>query len=88
MKRVKILISGNVTGVFFRRFVRVNAEKLDLKGYVRNIDDKVEAVFEGDNKQIDKIIELCKQGPSGSKVDNVDVKEEEYKGEFDSFEQR
>jgi len=88
MKRVKILISGNVTGVFFRRFVRVNAEKLDLKGYVRNIDDKVEAVFEGDNKQIDKIIELCKQGPSGSKVDNVDVREEEYKGEFGGFEQR
>ena len=88
MKRVKILISGNVTGVFFRRFVRVNAEKLGLKGYVRNVDSKVEAVFEGENKQIDKIIELCKQGPSGSKVDHVDAREEKYKGEFDSFEQR
>lgn len=88
MKRVKVLIKGNVVGVFFRRFVMHNAVRLGVNGYVKNVNSDVEAVFEGDNEQVDKLVEECKQGPPGSKVDNVDVKEEEYKKEFDKFEVR
>lgn len=89
MKRIYILISGRVQGVFFRRFVMHNAVRLGINGYVKNLGDgKVEAVLEGNNKQVDELIELCKQGPIGSKVENVDTKEEKYKGEFNSFEVR
>ncbi len=86
MKRVHVLISGNVTGVFFRKFISDNAEKLGVKGWVRNAGDKVEAVLEG--SKVDELVELCKKGPSGARVNNIEVKEEEYKGEFDKFEQR
>lgn len=86
MKRVHILISGNVTGVFFRKFISDNARDLNVKGWVRNVGDKVEAVFEGE--KVDELVRLCRKGPSGAKVEKIEVKDEEYKGEFDKFEQR
>jgi len=86
MKRVKVLISGIVVGIFFRRFVMHNAIRLGVNGYVKNINHKVEAVFEGNDEQVDNLIELCRQGPVGSKIEKVEVKEEKYKGEFKSFE--
>ena len=85
MKKVHIFIYGNVIGVFFRANVREKARALDLKGYVKNIDNKVEAVFEGSEDKIREIIEFCKN-PGFTEVDRVEVKEEHYKGEFDSFE--
>lgn len=89
MKRVYILVSGRVQGVFFRRFVMHNAVRLNVNGYVKNLGDgKVEAIFEGNNEQVDELIELCKQGPIGSKVENVDIKEEKDKKEFSNFEVR
>jgi len=86
--KVKVLIMGDVVGVFFRRFVRHNAIRLGINGYVKNVDDKVEAVFEGLDDKVEKLIELCKQGPVGSKVLNVKVKEDKSKEEFNNFEVR
>lgn len=89
MKRINVIISGNVQGVFFRANTKDRADKLGLKGYVRNLPDgSVEAVFEGKESDIKKILEFCRKGPPGAKVENVEVKEETYKGEFDSFEIR
>ena len=39
MKNLKIIISGRVQGVFFRRFAKINAERLGIKGYVKNLSD-------------------------------------------------
>ena len=86
MKRLHITISGRVTGVFFRDFVGKNALDLKVKGWVKNVGGEVEAVFEGEDENVDKLIELCKKGPESASVDNVEVKEEEYAGEFSSFE--
>ena len=88
MRRVKAVIYGRVTGVFFRANIRDRALKLGLKGYVRNLNDKVEAVFEGRKEVVDKILDFCRKGPLMAKVDKVDVVEEGYKEEFDSFEIR
>ena len=84
----KILVYGEVQGVFFRKFVKDNALRLGLRGYVKNVDDgSVEAVFEGDEKQIEDMVKLCKKGPLGSRVDRVLV--EEFNGDgFDGFEVR
>lgn len=89
MKRIHVFISGFVHGVFFRAKTRDKANKLNLKGFVRNLPDgRVEAVFEGREEDIENVLDFCRKGPFGAKVKNVEVKEEEYKGEFDDFEIR
>ena len=76
MKAVKIIIYGKVQGVGFRNFVFLNAKKLNIKGYVKNNPDgTVEAVFEGDEDNINKMIELCKKGPERARVDKIDIKD-------------
>lgn len=82
MKRVHVFISGRVQGVFFRAFVKRKAEELELNGWVKNTkDERVEAVFEGEEKNIKKMIELCYEGPSGAKVENVEHDDETLEGE-------
>ena len=85
MKTLRIFISGLVQGIFFRDFIREQAENLGLKGYVRNLDDnRVEVVVEGDNNEVNKMIELCKKGPKESKVRDIEIEKIENKG-FESF---
>jgi len=80
------LISGSVQGVFFRAYARDEAESLGLTGTVRNLwDGRVEAVFEGDKKSVEKMILWCRKGPPHAFVDDVQVTWEDYKGEFESF---
>jgi len=80
-KSVRLYIEGTVQGVFFRQFIQENAERQNIKGFVRNLEDgKVEVFAEGDNDNVDKMIELCKQGPKHSQIRNVEVKEEKFQG--------
>ncbi len=52
---------------------------------MRNLEDgRVEVFIEGDNENIDKMIELCNKGPKHSKIDNVEVKEEKIQ-DFKEF---
>ncbi len=84
IKRKKVIISGRVQGVFFRRFIYEHAKQLGLKGYVKNTDDEnIEAVFEGDEGKIKNIIELCKKGPIAAKVESVKIVEEKIRNEKD-----
>ncbi len=86
MRRVSIKIFGRVQGICFRDFIYRHATRLNLAGWVKNSDDgTVEAVFEGDGEDLKKIIDLCKQGPSFSKVDKIDERWEEAEGEFEKF---
>ena len=64
MKRVRVIVSGRVQGVFFRAATRMAATNLNLTGWVRNMDDdRVEAVFEGEDSDMEKMIAWCKKGP-------------------------
>jgi acylphosphatase len=86
LKRVHLLISGRVQGVFFRAYTREEAQHLGLTGWVKNrYDGKVEAVFEGEEPKLEQMITWCHQGPSYARVVNVEVNWEEYTGEFNSF---
>lgn len=81
-----VIISGRVQGVGFRHFTNRNAKALGLKGWVRNLPDgKVEAIFEGEEPAVLKMLELCKKGPVGSYV--ADLKEIPFKedAQFNSF---
>ena len=86
--RVHVFISGFVQGVGFRYFLKRNARRLGLNGFARNtIDERVEAVFEGGKKNLDKIIEICRKGPFLAEVENVEVKwESPQKDVSSSFE--
>lgn len=87
--RTHIFIRGLVQGVFFRENTRKIAEELGLKGWVRNtFDGKVEAVFEGEKEKIEEMLNWTKKGPPAARINGVDVKWEEYKGEFKNFEIR
>lgn len=78
-KAAKVFISGNVQGVFFRSFIKENADKLNIRGYVRNLEDgRVEAVLEGDNEAVDEMLKLCKKGAPHSVVKNVEILERKY----------
>jgi len=86
-QRVHLLVSGKVQGVFFRQALKVVAKKNNVLGWVRNLKDgRVEAILEGDNKSINSVIEWIRIGPANSRVDNVEVNNEEFKNEFSMFE--
>jgi len=77
MQRVHVLIHGRVIMVGFRYFIRNKAMILGLNGWIKNIGNKVEAVFEGPQDKLNRIIEYCEEGPITSKVEKIDIKYEE-----------
>ncbi len=84
--RVHLFISGRVQGVFFRSNTRDKAMGLGLTGWVKNLEDgRVEAVFEGEQENIKKMVEWCRKGPNYSDVKDVQVISEKYTGEFKDF---
>jgi len=86
MKRIHAYISGIVQGVFFRAATRRVAADLNLTGWVRNREDgSVEAVFEGEDAAMEKMLDWCKVGPRGARVDKVTTAEEHYTGGFKDF---
>lgn len=80
-----VYISGRVQGVYFRDSTREQALILGINGWVRNLPDgRVEAVFQGDDDKIQKMLEWCRQGSPMSRVEDVQVEDitelPEYKG--------
>ena len=86
MKRVHVYISGRVQGVFFRAETQRAANSFHLTGWVRNMSDgRVEAVFEGEDANVDKMLDWCYIGPPAARVEDVLSKEESYRGECLEF---
>jgi len=80
-KSVRIYIDGTVQGVFFRGFIKENAEKYDVKGFIRNLEDgRIEVFLEGQVNEVNKMIELCKKGPKHSIIKKVEIKPERFQG--------
>ena len=74
MKRALVVIRGSVQGVFFRAEARDRARSLGLAGWVRNAPDgTVEAAFEGDDERVESMVEWCRRGPAGARVEDVGV---------------
>ncbi len=84
--RARLRIHGRVQGVFFRASAQAEANRLGLKGWVRNCPDgSVETVAEGQRKKIDDFIAWCRRGPRGAEVGDVQVEWEKFSGEFSGF---
>ena len=76
MKTLRLSISGTVQGVLFRKFIEENANRIGVRGFVRNLDSGgVEAVIEGVDEKVLEMVEICKQGTLHSKVREVRVQE-------------
>lgn len=83
------MIRGRVQGVWFRESTREEAERLGVRGWVRNAPDgSVEAVAEGPRDAVDRLVAWCRRGPSAARVEGVDVTSERATGEFEGFEVR
>lgn len=86
MVRAHVIIDGRVQGVFFRHFTREEASRLGVTGWVKNRPDgQVEAIFEGDETAVQRMLEWCHKGPPYAVVRKVDTNWEEYGGEFEGF---
>ncbi|MBI5943810.1 MAG: acylphosphatase [Chloroflexi bacterium] len=84
--RVHIHVTGRVQGVGFRAHVEYHASLIGVTGWVRNVGyDTVEAVAEGTRAQTDRFVEMVKQGPRASRVDEARIEYETVSGEFKEF---
>lgn len=84
--RAHVIIEGRVQGVFFRAETRAVAQTYHLTGWVKNLPDgRVEAVFEGEEDDVEKAVQWCRTGPPHALVTSVSVNREPFTGEFKNF---
>jgi acylphosphatase len=83
--RRRVVVHGEVQGVFFRDSTESQAESAGVAGWVRNRDDgAVEAVFEGPSDAVQRMVDFCRSGPDQADVEDLEVHEEEPEG-LDGF---
>ena len=86
-QRIHVFVTGRVQGVFFRQALKAKAKQKKVSGWVKNLKDgRVEAVFEGDGENVSILVEWCHAGPANAIVEDVEIRNEEYKNEFEKFE--
>lgn len=77
----RVVVSGDVQGVFFRDSTRREANAAGVTGWVRNREDgRVEAFFEGTPDAVARLVRWCHNGPRHATVDDVQVSEAEPEG--------
>ena len=84
-KSIRVYITGNIQGIYFRSFIKENAEKYNVKGFVRNLEDgRVEVFLEGNSEDVNKMVEFCKTGPKHAQVRDIQIKQEKFQ-DFKNF---
>ena len=71
--RLRLFVSGEVQGVFFRKNVSEFCSMIGLTGWVKNLDDgRVELVAEGPKEKLDQLLKFLHKNPGASRVDDID----------------
>jgi acylphosphatase len=84
MARRHVVVRGRVQGVWFRESARRRATELGVGGWVRNMPDGgVEAELEGEAEAVAVLVDWFGQGPSGARVEALEVEDREPTGETD-----
>ena len=79
--RRRVVVHGRVQGVFFRDSLRRLAEREGVSGWARNTSEgTVEAVFEGEAADVERLVSFAKIGPPDAIVEAVNVSQEEPEG--------
>jgi len=82
VRRVRVIVTGRVQGVFFRATCAARARGRGLAGFVRNLPDgRVEAAFEGEDEAVESMLDWCRRGPDLAQVESVEVFSEPPRGE-------
>ncbi len=85
-QRIRVFVTGKVQGVFFRQALKVKAKQNNVFGWVRNLKDgRVEALLEGSDESVNVLVEWCHGGPANARVEDVEIRNEEYSNEFSKF---
>ena len=85
-QRIRLFVTGRVQGVFFRQTLKIMAKKNDIFGWVKNLKDgRVEAVLEGDEEKVNRIVEWAHGGPANAIVEDVEIHNEKFILEFSKF---
>ncbi len=83
---LKVTVYGHVQGVYFRAFATQHAQDLGLTGYARNLPSgEVEVYAEGDQEQLEQLLERLKEGPPRARVDRVMTEWGAYTGRYSDF---
>jgi acylphosphatase len=86
MIRAHLLIQGMVQGVGYRANTRRRANRLNLRGWVRNLrNGDVEIIVEGPEVEVDRLIAWCHRGPTSAYVSKVRVEKTKATNKFDGF---
>jgi len=94
LKQAHLYIKGDVIGVGFRAWTKIQTKIVGVDGWVRNVFDKpeiygvgggVEALIQGEEEKVEKVVNLVKQGPPISRVDDVEVFWEKPKELLEGF---
>ena len=79
--RAHVFVTGRVQGVSYRANTRDAARDAGVDGWVKNLDDgRVEAVFEGEEGDVENMVEWCHDGSPAAAVENVDVEYDDPEG--------
>lgn len=82
---MRFFITGSVQPIFFNRFIQDNAEKLDIKGFVRKMEDgRTEIFIEGNTDAVNQMASICRRGPHHSQIRKIDEKPERFQ-DFKDF---
>jgi acylphosphatase len=85
-RRIHITVRGLVQGVGFRMYTEREADRLGVRGYVRNLPDgAVEIVAEGDAAAVDHLVTWAQRGPPAALVEEFEFRDQEPTGEFAGF---
>jgi len=85
-KAGRLIVKGTVQGVFFRQFVKENADKYHISGFVRNLEDgDVEIIAEGEKENLGRFTNEIKQGPPHAQIRNVKLEERKWSGDMKDF---
>ena len=83
-----VSVTGRVQGVFFRAWLQEQANELGVTGWVRNCPDgRVDTHIEGEEAQVQQLIERLRRGPPAAKVEDVHLWDVQL-FDFDDFEVR
>jgi len=84
-KSIRVTLQGSLQPVFFNKFIKDAADKLDVRGFIRNKGDGIMEIFiEGNMDSVNEMILICKTGPQHSMIRSAHEKEEKFQ-DFKDF---
>ena len=84
-KSTRLFLTGSIQGIFFKQFIKDNADKHNVKGYVRIMEDgRAEIFLEGDEEAVDIVAAICRRGPQHTNIRFIEEKETNFQ-DFKEF---